>query len=176
MGIGLALVKQIVELHGGSVEVVMNPGAPGSTFRVSLPQIASPPARSQARMKTAQQPFRGASRRRNDDARDATAELLRIEGIEVVEARDGDEMFTALTTFKPDIVIMDLGLPGRNGYALAQELRRRSEYARLPLIALTGYGQGKDRETTKSGGFDEHVVKPASVEELLRAIAKTNPK
>lgn len=176
MGIGLALVKQIVELHGGSVEVLPNPHAPGSTFRVSLPQIASPPGRPPVKTQTAQPRFRVLLVEDNDDAREATAELLRIEGIDVVEARDGDEMFTALTTFKPDIVIMDLGLPGRDGYALAQELRRRSEYARLPLIALTGYGQGKDRETTKSRGFDEHVVKPASVEELLRAIAKTSPK
>ncbi len=174
MGIGLALVKQIVELHHGRVEAVANSDGCGSTFRASLPQIQSPPGRAAPRNKGAQQSVRVLLVEDNDDARAATAELLRVEGIDVVEARDGDEMFTALTRFKPDIVLMDLGLPGRNGYALAQELRRRSEYARLPLIALTGYGQGRDREATKSTGFDEHLVKPASVEELLRAISKAS--
>ena len=170
LGIGLALVKQLVGLHGG--EVVANSGGAGTgcTFVVTLPRVAA--ARAEVERKSAG----GLSRCRvllvedNADVRESTAQLLCIMGYEVVGAGNGDEAMTAVADRVPDVIVMDVGLPGRDGYQIATELRQLPRLRHVPLIAVTGYGQARDRDRACAAGFDAHLVKPVDPELLAQAI------
>src|SRR5215470_940857 len=169
LGIGLTLVKTLTELHGGTVEARTGGPGRGSTFVIRLPKVMlpSPAARRPTRTPT--------TRRRvlviedNDDARDMLKTLLVLEGHEVLEARDGADGVRMLMTERPEVALIDIGLPVMDGYEVARTARRQADHATL-LVALTGYGQAEDRQRSYDAGFDDFVVKPVDPARLLQLL------
>ncbi|WOB05954.1 ATP-binding protein [Piscinibacter gummiphilus] len=170
LGIGLALVKQLVALHGGEVQAYSAGPGQGATFTVKLPRAEAGTLPGQ------RLPAPGAGARRVllvEDDRDAMAamsELLRLMGHEVVTARTRDEALAALDAQPVDLALLDIGLPVHDGYAVATELRNRAGSRTLPLIALTGYGREADRARALAAGFDAHLSKPVDPDLLARTI------
>jgi CheY-like chemotaxis protein len=161
LGIGLTLVRRLVELHGGTVEAMSAGRGRGSTFTVRLP-LASAPA---PRPSSAPSPAT-ASRRRvlvvedNDDSRAMLRELLVLLGHEVHEAVDGATGVARALELAPDVTLVDIGLPEVDGYEVARHIRRDPAGRNLYLVALTGYGLPEDRERALAAGYDVHLVKP----------------
>lgn len=160
-GIGLSLDEELVELHRGRISVRPGPGGIGSTFSVSLPRRVAPaegtPVEAPERMSRAESPQRPAYRvllvDDHAEVREATARLMRSMGHDVTEAADGADAVTSALARIPDVVVMDLGLPGRNGYAVAAEMRALPALRGVPLIALSGYGQPGDRAASQRPVF-----------------------
>ena len=172
LGIGLALVKQIVALHGGTVEARSAGLGHGSTFAIRLPRIAVP-AKTDASAVPAgvrQSSLHVLVVEDNADAREATAELLRVLGYEVSEAEDGEVALRLAAARVPDVVVMDLGLPHKDGYAIAVEFKASPLLRHVPLIALSGYSQERDRQASAAAGFDAHLAKPVTPETLAQTI------
>jgi PAS domain S-box-containing protein len=172
LGIGLAVVRRLVELHGGRVEAHSDGPGRGSTFTVRLPRVAAPVH------DRATQPGRDArrdKRRRillvedNEDARDAVRLLLEAGGHVVHAVETGKAALEAAVGFEPDLALVDLGLPDYDGYEVARRLRTKLGPT-IRLIALTGYGQPEDRRRAAQAGFDVHVVKPVDSDELSRIL------
>jgi signal transduction histidine kinase len=175
LGIGLALVKQLATLHGGSVTMESEGPGRGARVRVVLPRVTAP---ALARERKAQAP-RGAGRplrillvEDNDDTRRMLRAALQAEGHELHEAADGLEAIDAAERVEVDLALVDIGLPKADGYQVARALRRRFDGA-VVLVALTGYGQRDDRSRALSEGFDEHMVKPVTPERLASVIAES---
>jgi len=173
MGIGLSLVKEFVELHGGSVEVRSMGLRQGSEFLVRLPVAAGDVSEP---VVAAENP-RGPRRRVLvvDDNRDAAASLamiLKIMGHEVRTAHDGEAAVAVAAEYRPRLVLMDLGMPKVDGYEAARRMRLQPWGAELFLVALTGWGAEEDRRRTQDGGFDSHLVKPVDMDILKRLIAE----
>jgi signal transduction histidine kinase len=176
LGIGLTLVKQIVELHGGTIMTHSDGPGTGSTFSIRLPVIsaASPmrPRASRENERTAP-----ASSRRIlvvDDhlaSADALGKLLRIKGHDVRTAHDGLAAVEMADEFRPDVVLLDIGLPKMNGYEVAQRIREQPWGQGMVLIAITGWGQETDRHRSQEAGFDHHLVKPVALPTLLHLLA-----
>jgi PAS domain S-box-containing protein len=166
LGIGLTLVKRLVELHGGRVEAQSAGVGKGSEFVVRLPAAAAwGPARKTDQNIPAGAAAQGASRRvlvvdDNVDAADSAAMLLRLWGHQVHTVHDGISVLQAVRDFKPQIVLLDIGLPGMTGYEVAQHLRAEPERNDLVLAAMTGYGQEEDQKRSREAGFDYHLTKP----------------
>jgi signal transduction histidine kinase/ActR/RegA family two-component response regulator len=173
LGIGLTLVKRMVELHGGSVSVASAGAGQGSTFAVRLPRVAppasphsdGPPVKAQA-----------GSRRvliveDNDDARDMLRSMLSLWGHEVEDACDADGAISCVKEWHPDMALVDIGLPHRDGYQLAREIRNSIEGREVFLVAVTGYGQPEDHGRARDAGFDAHLVKPVDPDRLAALIA-----
>ena len=176
LGLGLTLVRRIAELHGGRVEAASEGPGHGSTFTVSLPAMAAPPAAVAGPAMAARN---GAPRRvlvveDNPDAREMLHHLLRLAGHEVLEAADGPGGLEASLRARPDIALIDVGLPGFDGYELARRLRAEGDSS-IYLVALTGYGQPDDRRQAMESGFDAHLVKPVNPDALLAAIHAAAP-
>ncbi|HEY8554718.1 MAG TPA: ATP-binding protein, partial [Burkholderiales bacterium] len=174
LGIGLAVVRRIAELHGGSVEARSAGPGRGAEFSLTLP-LAAPDARRRASAPV-EVPASTVSRRvlivdDNRDAADMLAETLRLYGHEVASHYDGEGVLQRALDFRPDVVILDLGLPGRSGFEIARELRAHPVLGRLPLIALTGYSQASDVERSRAAGLDFHLAKPVDTHVLLKLIA-----
>jgi signal transduction histidine kinase/ActR/RegA family two-component response regulator len=172
LGLGLTLVRRITELHGGSVEAASPGAGHGSTFTVRLPALAAPAA--PAPRSGAATPSDGKSRRilvveDNTDAREMLRHLLNLAGHEVHEAPDAPAGLEAALRLRPDIALVDVGLPGFDGYQLARRVRG-SAGPSIYLVALTGYGQPDDRRQAHQAGFDAHLVKPVNPEALLAVI------
>lgn len=172
LGIGLALVRQLVRLHGGDVEAASAGIGQGSTFSVWLPAIAI-----DAQIPATNNPDKDASRQRklvyvedNADARAMMAELLRMLDYEVIEVADGESTLPAVLAAQPDAVIIDIGLPDIDGYEVARRLRANPLTRSIPLIALTGYGQLRDKQTAAQAGFNTHLAKPASSSAIVKAV------
>jgi signal transduction histidine kinase len=173
LGIGLTLVKRLAELHGGKVAGASAGPGRGSSFSVRLPAIAPPaPESVNAAPPDDKAPRRILVVEDNDDAREALVLALQTQGHEVSAARDGPGALAVLDGFRPDVALLDIGLPGMDGYALAAELRRRCGSAPPLLVALTGYGQPEDRARSRAAGFDEHLVKPVSMDDLERVLVR----
>jgi PAS domain S-box-containing protein len=175
LGIGLTLVRRLVELHGGTVQASSEVGK-GSVFTVRLPAV-HPPAVHEA-TRSGGQPAACRPRRvliveDNDDAREMLRVLLTHDGHEVHEAVDGPGGLQAALTLQPDIALVDVGLPGLDGYALARSLRAHPNGQRVVLVALTGYGQPEDRRRGEEAGFDAHVVKPVDPAQLALLLARS---
>ncbi len=177
LGLGLALVKGLVELHGGEVRAASAGRGHGAEFTVVLPPSPEPAA--VARLAGAVPP--GARRRLrilvvedNRDSAESLRLLLQLFGHEVSVAYSGTEGVQAAKRLHPDVVLCDIGLPGMDGYGVVGELRRDPETATTPAIAVTGYGAEEDRRRSQQAGFDMHLVKPADPEQLrevLNAVA-----
>lgn len=173
LGIGLALVKSFVELHGGRVGAVSDGTGKGAEFNVMLPllenqdELHAPRASS---VPLAYESVRILVVDDNLDALETMETLLREHGHQVRAANDPLQALAMANEFQPDVAVLDIGLPIMDGYTLAKELRRQSERKELRLIALTGYGQSTDRERSKRAGFDVHLVKPVNLDDLLSAL------
>jgi PAS domain S-box-containing protein len=166
LGIGLALVRRLVEMHGGAVSVQSGGPGMGSEFIVRLPLAIE--AEGQAPFPTPATAPRGPAlpKRRilvvddNVDVATSLAMLLRMSGQEVLVVHDGLSALTAAESHRPDVVVLDLGMPGMDGYDVARRLRRMPETQKVLLVALTGWGQDEDRRRSAEAGFDHHLVKP----------------
>jgi signal transduction histidine kinase/ActR/RegA family two-component response regulator len=170
LGLGLAIVRKIVELHGGSVRASSAGPGQGSRFEVVLPLAAAGPSAPAAVAAPAQQPSRVLLVDDNEDAAAGTAALLRQMGHAVEVAHNAAQALAAARVRAPEVAILDIGLPEMDGYALAAALRAQAGEARMRLVALTGYGQQADVEQAARAGFDLHLTKPASVDDLLTAV------
>lgn len=172
LGLGLAIVKSVVELHGGSVSVASEGAGCGSEFTIRLARgvlskrgsIPSPahdaPLASRARVMVVDD---------NTDAAATLGEALRVHGHEVQTAEDAAAALTLAERMQPEIAVLDIGLPGVDGYELARRLRQLPGSVNLKLVAVTGYGQASDKERARAAGFDDHLVKPVTVQ-ALRAV------
>jgi CheY-like chemotaxis protein len=169
LGVGLTLVRRLVELHGGRVTAASDGDGRGSTFTVRLP------ARREAE-RGDPSPMRAATPRRvlivedNDDAREMLRELLRLLGHEVYETGDGASGVARALELQPDLTLVDVGLPEMDGYEVARRIRSDPAGARLYLAALTGYGRPEDRERARAAGYDVHLVKPIDQGKLERLL------
>ncbi|MEK8033565.1 PAS domain-containing protein [Ideonella sp. DXS29W] len=180
LGIGLALARNIVELHGGTIAVASQGLGRGSEFTVRLPSalgVTGSPTPTPAA--AAAQPV-GASALRlmliddNRDAADSFAVLLRLGGHEVRVAYDGLEGLAIVQQWRPHVVFADIGMPGMNGHEIARRLRAWDPEHRLLLVAVTGWGTEKDQNESRAAGFDRHMTKPVDlgqIEEVLSAVA-----
>ena len=175
LGLGLALVKQLVELHGGSVSVTSRGAGHGSEFTVELPDHAgltdSTPSSEPAGDPTAVRRRRLLVVEDNADAREGLRLLLSYAGHEVETAEDAPTGLEKLRTFRPEIALIDIGLPGVDGYALARMARETPEARTTYLVALTGYGQAEDRNKARAAGFDAHLTKPVDPARLNAFLA-----
>jgi PAS domain S-box-containing protein len=177
LGIGLALTKGLVELHGGKIEASSAGLGRGSEFTVRLPmRVVTEPGRSAAGAASAAP---APVRRRvliaddNRDSAETLADLLRMEGHAVTAVHDGPGSLAAFEEFRPDIVLLDIGMPGLDGYEVARRMRASRFSKDTRLIAITGWGQEHDRERAFSAGFDYHLTKPVDprrLSELLQSL------
>jgi CheY-like chemotaxis protein len=173
LGIGLALVKSLVEMHGGTVMAQSEGSGQGSEFIVRLPTVE---ARG-AQLPLGEWPGLDARPLRvllvDDvaDTRKIFGRLLEILGNQVCTAHDGPSALQAALEFHPDVVLLDIGLPGMDGYEVAQRMRQEPALQNVVLVAVTGYGQGSDRQHSEEAGFDHHLVKPPDIGALQQLFA-----
>jgi CheY-like chemotaxis protein len=168
LGIGLALVRRLVELHGGTVTATSPGPGEGSTFAVRLP-LAS--AAEKAAPAPAPSGTRSANSRAlrvlvvddNADAAESLASLLELSGHDTRVANDGEQAVRTAHEFRPEIVFLDIGMPGKDGYEVARELRDSADTREAVLVALTGWGAKDDRARSRRAGFDHHLTKPAGL-------------
>jgi PAS domain S-box-containing protein len=171
LGIGLTLVRNIVEMHGGRVEAVSEGPGRGSEFVITLdamPRGDEPkPSRRAVAPRTVPRARRILVVDDNTDSAQAIEMLLELAGHHVEVAHDGLLALDVARRLHPDVVLLDIGLPGMNGYEVARQLRSLPEFRDTVLVALTGYGQSQDRRRSEEAGFDHHLVKPVSTDALL---------
>ena len=169
LGIGLTLVRSLVEMHGGKVEAQSEGEGRGSMFVVRLPTTVAKPVNHDADVPGVPK-IRSMTRALvvddNHDAADSLGALLRMMGADVRVAHDGERALEIYDAFRPAVVFLDLGMPGMDGFETAQQLRSRPDSRDVLLVALTGWGQERDRRRTESAGFDRHLAKPADLETL----------
>jgi len=172
LGIGLTLVRSIVELHGGSVAAASRGPGHGTTITLSVPlRPEAPPVEAAAAQPDAKPPPKKVLIvDDNRDSADSLAMLLRIEGHEVHVACDGAEALAQAERLHPQVVVLDIGLPKIDGYEVARRLRRLQGLHDLRLIAVTGYGQHDDLRASSEAGFEHHLVKPIDPAHLARII------
>jgi signal transduction histidine kinase len=173
LGIGLTLVKALVELHGGSVTAASEAPGRGATFTVRLPSIV-PPSNGRVATRAARAPViprRVLIVEDNADAREMLGTALSSAGHEVRGADTGAAALDAVATFRPDVGLIDIGLPGVDGYEVARRLRLTGGGKHMLLVALTGYGQPEDRLRARAAGFDAHLTKPVLPEQLAAVLA-----
>jgi PAS domain S-box-containing protein len=182
LGIGLALVKNLVEMHGGTVEVHSAGVGQGSEFVVRLPVIETiEPAQQPVPEPTVRAPTKTTPSSRilvvddNRLAADSMAKLLELTGNETHTAYDGLEAVQAAATFRPDVVLLDIGLPKLNGYEAARKIREQPWGKNIVIVALTGWGQDQDRQSSKAAGFNGHMVKPVELTALMKLLAELQP-
>jgi signal transduction histidine kinase/ActR/RegA family two-component response regulator len=172
LGIGLTLVRRLAEMHGGLVEAESPGPGLGSTVTVELPQIVAP-----AELARPLEPAPSASPRRilivedSRDSRDMLRFLLEHAGHEVYEAEDGRAGLEAILKLRPDVALLDVGLPGLDGYEIARRVRGVEAGRSVCLVALTGYGRPEDQRRSQEAGFDAHLVKPVDPARLAVAIS-----
>jgi CheY-like chemotaxis protein len=176
LGLGLTLVQRILELHGGTVHAFSSGAKQGSEFVVSLP-ILQNAFQHDSSEDVDRDFFATKSRVRRilvaDDfpqAAETLGGLLRQEGYEVQIAQDGLEAFQAAERSHPDVIVLDLAMPELNGYDAARKIREQPWGKQVVLIALTGWGQERDRHRTKEAGFDAHLTKPVKYEAILELL------
>lgn len=173
LGVGLALVKSIVEFHGGSVSAASAGTGQGTTITVTLPirkQAATEP--SAAAQTVVPSPRRVLVVDDHHDAAESMALLLRMSGHDVEVAQDGPTALGVAAAFRPDIVLLDIGLPGMDGYELARRIRELPELGAVHLIAVTGYGREADRQAAAVAGFHSFITKPVDPEEVARLLSR----
>jgi CheY-like chemotaxis protein/anti-sigma regulatory factor (Ser/Thr protein kinase) len=172
LGIGLALVQRLIQLHGGTVQAQSPGNGRGSVFTVRLPRRAPPSDDAVAGAAPSPAPtrLRVLVVDDHDDSRTMLGLLLQQNGHEAIEAVDGIDAVQLALTRRPDVAVVDIGLPGINGYEVARRLRALPNGKQTALIALTGYGQEEDKERAFKAGFDLHLVKPLDAERMAQAL------
>ncbi len=172
LGIGLSLSREFAEMHGGSVDAYSAGPGQGSEFIVRLPVLDAGATRQPVPL--AQQAGHDGRKMQvlvvddNQDAADSLAALLEIDGFDVRAVYEGMAAIAAVEQQQPDMIIMDLGMPGMDGYETARAIRQRPGAERILLLALTGWGQSDARRRTTEAGFDHHLVKPVELEQIIR--------
>jgi CheY-like chemotaxis protein len=176
LGIGLALTRHLVELHGGRISVLSDGEGSGSEFTVYLPV---PPLASMGQPDPHGIPAASPVHARrilvvddHHDSADTMRELLTLLGNEVQAAYDGPSAIELFERCPPSVVLLDVGLPGMSGLAVAELLRARHGYT-FKLVALTGHGRSEDRAATRAAGFDAHLVKPVRLDELVALLGSS---
>ncbi|MDY3558005.1 ATP-binding protein [Gemmata sp. JC673] len=176
LGIGLTLVKSLVEMHGGTVAAASEGAGKGSEFTVRLPKLERDDSDGAGpAVAAAVTPRRILIVDDNPDAGDSLATLLEMTGHRVEVARSGSQGLEVAARLKPEVAVLDLGLPGMNGYELAGRIRAEPFGRATVLVALTGYGQEEDRRRTKEAGFDHHLTKPADLAALAAILRGDDP-
>jgi CheY-like chemotaxis protein len=173
LGIGLSVVKRLVEMHGGAVAVDSQGNGRGTTVTIRLPRIEAPASAVRA------PPAVSAARRvlivdDSADAADALAMLLKLEGHEVTTAYSASAGLEVAERLQPDVAFIDIGLPQMDGYEVARRLRAGNRGREIRLVALTGYGQPEDRDDARRAGFDHHLVKPADWQSVGAILAESD--
>jgi CheY-like chemotaxis protein len=173
LGIGLTLVKTLVEMHGGTIEVVSDGPDQGSEFAVHLPILVETPEMMSA---ATNEPMPATGRRilvvdDNEDGAESLSVLLQLGGHETRQAHDGIAAIEAAERFRPHVVLLDIGLPKLNGYEVCRRMRGEPWGKDLFLVALTGWGQEEDRQRSSEAGFDAHMVKPVNHDVLMKLLA-----
>jgi CheY-like chemotaxis protein len=180
LGIGLALSRRLMELHGGTLNAEPPQPGGGAAFTLTLPltDLGPPPPAPVMADATSTQPLRG---RRvlvvddNEDGADALAMLLTYAGAELRVAYDGPAALAAMPDFRPDSVLLDIGLPGLDGHATCQALRALPGGSYVAVVALTGFGQEHDKQRARAAGFDAHLTKPVDVDSVVRLLLRIGP-
>jgi CheY-like chemotaxis protein len=181
LGVGLSLVKQLVELHGGSVTARSAGPGQGSEFELRLPLLAAdappieapaPPARPEA---TPNGQRRILVVDDNQDSADSSALVLELMGHQTAAAYSGEHGLQVAAEFQPEVMLLDIGLPGISGYEVARRVRDSAWGREVILIAVTGWGQDDDRRKSTEAGFDHHLVKPIDTVELVALLDKLRP-
>lgn len=176
LGIGLTLVRRLVELHGGSVQALSEGANRGSEFVICLPILVERMA-ADAPTNGERQENSGRTARRvlvvddNEDSSRSLARLLRMSGHDTRTALDGPSALAELASFTADVVLLDIGLPGMDGFEVARAIRRLPGGTQITLVALTGYGQDDDRRRSREAGFNQHMIKPVDFGALEALIA-----
>src|SRR4029079_3752915 len=155
LGIGLSVVKRLVEMHGGGVAAARDGVGRGSTFEIRLPLLEAADHPAAEVQRPATRPSRILVVDDNQDAADSLAMMLARDGHEVRQTYAGAPALASLREFRPDVILLDIGLPGMDGYEVARRIRQQPDGASVRLIALTGYGQESDKSRTRAAGFDE---------------------
>jgi CheY-like chemotaxis protein len=180
LGIGLSLVRTFTELHGGSVSAASGGPGAGSTFTVRLPLSPLDAPRLPASTAPGGATLAVASLRvlvvdDNRDAAETLSALLGVMGHTAPVANDGPQALRMVRSFRPQVVFLDIGMPGMNGYEVAADIRRDPAFNDVMLVALTGWGGALDRTRSASAGFDEHLTKPATIAAIEQVLAKVPP-
>lgn len=173
LGVGLTLVQRLVQMHGGTVSASSDGPGCGSTFVVRLPVTEAP---SQTESVFVHPPVAHSRRIAVVDDNVSAAWLLskllaKLGDHEVVTAHDGPSALAVIQENHPEIVLLDIGLPGMDGYEVGRNIRNNPDFDDLLLVALTGYGKEEDIERSMQAGFDEHLVKPPSLDQLHAVLA-----
>ena len=172
MGVGLALVRSLVEMHQGTIDVESEGIDKGSEFAVRLPKVSEQPCRSIPSISEERMTRRIVLVEDDNDAREMMKELLVLEGHDVVATCDnGIHGLNAVMTMRPDVAILDIGIPEMDGYQLARKIREGLGRS-IMLVALTGYGRIEDQVSTNLAGFDWHLVKPIDFEKLTTILGR----
>jgi PAS domain S-box-containing protein len=166
LGIGLSIVKQLVEMHGGSVAVASGGNGRGSAFRITLPLARVREAEDSDAVPPTSRTKKILLVDDNKDAAESLAMVLQIDGHDVKTAFNGDAALATAAGWTADVALLDIGMPGMDGYQLAARLRALPNYQDATLVALTGYGQPEDQKRIQAASFDHHLVKPASMADL----------
>lgn len=178
LGIGLTLVKSLVEMHGGTVSAHSEGPGRGSEFVVRLPVVDTrtlPPPPLESRVPSAVAAgLRVMVVEDNVDVRETLRDFLRLSGHEVSVAEDGPSAVEALVEASPQVALVDIGLPGLDGYGVVRAVRARAPRIPTVFIALTGYGQPQDRQRAFDAGFHDHLVKPVDSDVLIRLLEETH--
>ena len=177
LGIGLTLVKRLVELHRGTIQARSAGAGKGSEFIVRLPrgESGAPAAMDPAIIPIPKRPQRILIADDNRDAADSLAMMLRINGHDVRTAYDGQQAVDMAEAFRPALALLDIGMPRLNGYEAARGIRDKTFGRGMVLVALTGWGQPEDKQRSKVAGFDHHLVKPVDPSTLDRLLATSSP-
>jgi len=176
LGLGLTLVRRLVEMHGGRVEAASAGPGFGSAFTIRLPRLAEEAAAPVASSEPVADRPAGPARRilvvdDQQDSTDSLALFLRLRGHDVRTAHDGQSALDEIERYNPDVVFLDLGLPGMSGYDVARRVRMVNGPGSPRLVALTGYGTDEDRQKTRDAGFDVHLAKPVDPRALEALLA-----
>jgi PAS domain S-box-containing protein len=176
LGLGLAIVRSVVELHAGRVSAHSDGPGSGSEFRVILPALDADLVTAEPSPGVARAPVTSGVKvlivDDNEDARELLSEALALSGYETYTAVDAASAITRAEALRPHVALLDIGLPVMDGYDLARQLRQTSGLEQLRLVAITGYGQAADRERARAAGFDAHLVKPISLEDVQRVVER----
>lgn len=177
LGIGLTLAKRLIKMHRGSIRVESKGAGKGSSFAVHLPIIVDEATETHATAPTTQAaPMRILIVDDNEDAVSTLNMMLHLVGHDTRTARDGIEAVDLANTYRPNVILLDIGMPRMNGYEAAATIRKQSWGQNMALVAMTGWGQESDRIKSKEAGFDEHLVKPIDPQMLLRLLKRIEQK